>query len=145
MSTPRNAPCPCGSGRKHKLCCGPKERAREEAARASGVAYGPCEAPAAAAGMSCGQVQCAQPGRGAHICKLCGQTYTRCHAHRDAILTMLNGHVLRVHPEAVPDAVRKLLRSNAQLATIEAEAQRNPEMWAKLLSEIEKVRNAEAN
>src|SRR5215207_7366421 len=30
----RNAPCPCGSGRKHKLCCGEtraQERAREEA------------------------------------------------------------------------------------------------------------------
>lgn len=35
MSTvPRNAPCPCGSGRKHKLCCGTtqsQERAQREA------------------------------------------------------------------------------------------------------------------
>ena len=22
--TPRNAPCPCGSGRKYKKCCGPR-------------------------------------------------------------------------------------------------------------------------
>lgn len=25
----RNQPCPCGSGRKYKQCCGPKERARQ--------------------------------------------------------------------------------------------------------------------
>lgn len=33
-SVSRNAPCPCGSGRKHKLCCGTtrdQERARERA------------------------------------------------------------------------------------------------------------------
>jgi hypothetical protein len=33
-TTPRNAPCPCGSGRKHKLCCGTtrdQERARHRA------------------------------------------------------------------------------------------------------------------
>ncbi len=38
MSTvPRNAPCPCGSGRKHKLCCGTtqsQERATRDALRA---------------------------------------------------------------------------------------------------------------
>jgi hypothetical protein len=33
MKTPRNHPCPCGSGKKHKRCCGSAEsqmRARRE-------------------------------------------------------------------------------------------------------------------
>jgi hypothetical protein len=30
-ATSRNAPCPCGSGRKHKHCCGRARTAREEA------------------------------------------------------------------------------------------------------------------
>jgi hypothetical protein len=32
--TPRNAPCPCGSGRKFKQCCGPRSRTPEPAAEA---------------------------------------------------------------------------------------------------------------
>ena len=34
----RNAPCPCGSGRKYKLCCLAADEARERAARAAAVA-----------------------------------------------------------------------------------------------------------
>jgi hypothetical protein len=36
----RNAPCPCGSGRKYKNCCLPADEARERAARASAPAAG---------------------------------------------------------------------------------------------------------
>jgi hypothetical protein len=29
MKVGRNAPCPCGSGKKYKQCCGPAEEARD--------------------------------------------------------------------------------------------------------------------
>jgi hypothetical protein len=32
MTPPRNAPCPCGSGKKYKKCCGSEERANAERA-----------------------------------------------------------------------------------------------------------------
>jgi SEC-C motif len=34
---PRNAPCPCGSGRKHKLCCGLTRDEEQEAKRQASV------------------------------------------------------------------------------------------------------------
>src|SRR5262245_36891279 len=34
----RNAPCPCGSGRKYKVCCLAADEARERAARAAAAA-----------------------------------------------------------------------------------------------------------
>src|SRR5215212_1335025 len=34
----RNAPCPCGSGRKYKVCCLAADEARERAARAASAA-----------------------------------------------------------------------------------------------------------
>jgi hypothetical protein len=39
MSVGRNDPCPCGSGKKYKYCCLPKEREAERAARAEQQAH----------------------------------------------------------------------------------------------------------
>jgi SEC-C motif len=44
----RNEPCACGSGRKYKQCCLPKDEARDAAARAK-VAAAPPAPPADAA------------------------------------------------------------------------------------------------
>lgn len=48
MKTGRNDPCPCGSGRKYKACCLPKDEAAERAARSKQEAAAGAAEPAAA-------------------------------------------------------------------------------------------------
>ena len=51
MSVPRNDPCPCGSGKKYKKCCGSVIALQPVATAARGLQKG---APLAASGRSCG-------------------------------------------------------------------------------------------
>ena len=44
-TTGRNRPCPCGSGKKYKLCCLPAEPPRQVAPRIAGLASKPATRP----------------------------------------------------------------------------------------------------
>ena len=120
----RNDPCPCGSGSKYKKCC-----------LAKAVDCGPCDAPA-------GFDRCGAGSCGAVECRLCGKRYARCHRHHAEVQQMLHGHVLRTHPEMVPRIVDKLARNPVELAGVLEQARRAPELWSKLVAELEKRRPA---
>lgn len=119
--TSRNDPCPCGSGKKYKHCCVDKP-----------IYYGPC-------------VVCSATSCGAMACKLCDKRYARCHQHQIEAITLMRGHVLRVHPESVPALVDKLITNPKELAFVQAEAERNPELWSRLMQFIAKRHAATKN
>ncbi len=81
---------------------------------------------------------CGEPSCGAVGCNLCGKRYARCHEHHAEVQQMLRGHVLRAHPEAVPKIVDKLARNSVELAGVMEQARRAPELWSKLVAELEK-------
>lgn len=130
ISPARNAPCPCGSGKKYKHCCANKP-----------VNYGPCAAPASPEGDRYNGEACGAPGCGAIGCRRCDHTYAHCHAHHADVNTMMRGHVLRCHPETIPNAIKRLVRNEEALAKVHAEAERHPEMWENLLDYIKRSGN----
>lgn len=44
------------------------------------------------------------------------------------------GHILRVHPESIPHIVDRILNDATQVALVEQEAAREPELWRRLIS-----------
>lgn len=115
----RNDPCSCGSGKKYKRCCLPNEKPTD---------FAPC-------------VVCHQQGRGQTDCALCAKRYSFCSAHAADVAQAMHGHHLRVHPESVPWAVEKIVSDKESLATIREQAERNPELWAKLVAYIAERQN----
>lgn len=121
----RNEPCVCGSGKKYKHCCLGKV---VPAVPASTSPFGACEGPGTQ-GMLGGE-RCGRPGCGVDECKLCGKRYVRCHAHHEAIRTMLHGHVLRVHPETLPKSkFLEILKNPVMMNGLRQQHERSPELW----------------
>ena len=128
----RNDPCPCGSGNKYKKCCLGKA-----------IDHGPCQGPHASGCQEEADSRCGADSCGAMVCKLCGKKYAHCHSHHDAIRTMMNGHVLRVHPETIPSAqFDKLLKDDVQMDLLRKRAAGSPELWARLFEYINERKRA---
>jgi len=125
MGIGRNELCHCGSGKKYKRCCIDEQvsPSPNQPQAAATVEYGPC-------------VRCGKPGCGARVCKLCDKRHPHCHEHQDDSHTTMTGHILRVHPEAVPKVVEKLMANEVELALIRKQAERAPELWQPLMSYI---------
>lgn len=130
----RNEPCYCGSGKKFKKCCIDKPPTN----------YGPCEAVVTKAGA---QSRCGLPSSGALECKFCAvdpslkeraRRYAYCRSHGSIVSMMMEGHIVRVHPEKVPEAMRKIAQDHRQLTSLRARAAESPEMWGRQLAEVEK-------
>ncbi len=113
----RNDPCPCGSNKKHKHCCLNKP-----------VDYGPC--------FWCGTAGC-----GAMVCNICDKRHPHCHDHRNDAAIAMRGHVLRVHPEKVPNVVARLMKNEAEMAVVRMQAEQQPEFWKRLMEYIAERQN----
>ena len=116
----RNDPCPCGSGKKYKKCCIDKPGS-----------YGPCD------GHGASGSRCGEPATGVLACKFCGKRYAGCKAHHTDVHTMMSGHVLRTHPEEVPDVLDDLLGKPEMLTQIGLQYADDPEPWEKLMTCLE--------
>jgi len=116
----RNDPCPCGSGKKYKKCCLGKSSS-----------YGPCD------GHGANGSRCGEPATGVLACKFCGKRYAGCKAHHADAHTMMSGHVLRTHPEEVPDSLDEILRKPEMLAQIGAQYVEDPAPWENLMACLE--------
>lgn len=71
---------------------------------------------------------------GGKVCRICSKVYAACHAHLRELGITMNGHVLRVHPEHVPELIDKLSAS-ARMEFRRKHAQ-EPDLWAKLIAAI---------
>jgi hypothetical protein len=111
----RNDPCPCGSGKKFKHCCIDKAQAAQP--------------PRTSQIMLCTVCRDAKAVN-ALACKVCGKRYGFCSAHAAAASGNMNGHVMRVHPEVIPDLRKKLQEQPEVLADIMEKAKGDPENWA---------------
>lgn len=49
----------------------------------------------------------------------------------------MRGHILRVHPEKVPDVVDNLMKSEKDMAALRMRLEREPELWKRLFEFIE--------
>lgn len=128
----RNDPCPCGSGKKYKKCCLGKE-----------ISHGPCNGPPMPGSRGEVDDRCGKDSCGSVVCKSCAKKYAHCHEHRGVIHTMMNGHVLRVHPELIPPSqFDKLLKDDVQMDLLRKQAAKSPELWARLFEYIDERKRA---
>lgn len=66
-------------------------------------------------------------------CSICEKKYAYCVEHISEVQHAMSGHVLRVHPEKVPEVVDKLMADAASMAVIREQHRITPEYWSKLL------------
>jgi hypothetical protein len=128
--TERNAPCPCGSGKKYKKCCllaapsGPPCKFREP-----GLDHG-----------------CGAPSTGTMVCKFCRQALACCAEHKTSVSYLLEDHVLRRHPEHIPEVIDALIASPEHLANFRTEVSKlDPSMWTHVWEVFERRRAETAN
>lgn len=119
MKVGRNDPCPCGSGEKYKRCCMDKQLRTP---------------PSGAHCAHCGSTQ-VKAGFG---CDYCPNRYHFCAEHAANVRILAEGHVARVHPEKVPEAMAKLAASPRDLADLRRRAAERPDLWGAQLVEVEK-------
>ncbi len=63
-------------------------------------------------------------------CKLCDKTYLSCHAHREVVHVTMNGHVLRVHPETLPqEKFNEILDNKEVMDGLREQRRLAPELW----------------
>lgn len=96
----KNGPCPCGSGKKYKLCCLSRDTT-------------PCDA-------------CGAPATSADVCDIpgCIWTVATCPLHRTDVETVKQGHRIRTHFDLFPGAVHDIASSrDATRAYEQAETQ----------------------
>jgi hypothetical protein len=120
--TERNETCGCGSGKKYKKCCLQTDQAKVKA-------------------MQCCVPGCAARGIGTLRCSICGKERPHCAAHVQETTQVMNGHVLRVHPEEIPETIDELMKRPAAMAALEVQMKAEPALWEKLRLEIDKRRN----
>ena len=110
----RNDPCPCGSGKKHKHCCLGKK-----------PVLGPCDTHFMSEDSAC-----SAPGVGLLECKICRKAYLHCGEHQGVVLQAIRGHVLRTHPETIPEKqFDRLLADTDSMAELREQAAHEPELW----------------
>ncbi len=56
-------------------------------------------------------------------------------------MILVKGHVLRNHPEKVPNVVKELMASAEQMAKVREQYATQPELWQKLIDYIELRKN----
>jgi SEC-C motif len=132
MKTWRDEDCPCGSGKRFKKCCMRK--------KFSSI---PCAGPGTG-----GHVICGRPSEASFVCTVClaskrGMQYGYCAVHKDQVRILCNGHIIRTHPETVPQMVENVARNPEALAVVREEAKRDPARWKKLVDAIDALPSAE--
>jgi hypothetical protein len=129
VSADRNAPCPCGSGKKWKKCC---------LLTPSGP---PCDAWEPSRGL-----HCQKPSSGRVACRLCDKKLHFCPAHENDCAQNLRGHILRVHPESLPGVLDDMIRHPHKLEAFKAGiAPSDPSMWTHFFEVLERRRKEKAN
>ncbi len=63
------------------------------------------------------------------------------HDHRNDAAIAMRGHVLRVHPEKVPNVVARLMKNEAEMAVVRMQAEQQPEFWKRLMEYIAERQN----
>jgi hypothetical protein len=117
-----NAPCPCESGKKYRDCC--RVNTQPEAV------------------TSCFANDCVHKPEGRYVCRHCPKAYVSCDTHKDDAATALQGHVIRLHPESVPEVVKQIAADGEKTAEIERVEAQQPGEFTKLLAAIHKLRAA---
>ena len=136
MSAPgRNDPCPCGSGKKYKKCC-------LLATSARGVG-GVTSAPAMHYDR-CGWKDCGRTATGSVGCGFCDRRHAYCHQHGGDATTLMRGHILRHHPEEIPEVVSRFVEDESAMGAVRAEAERYPALWEKFLGYVATLERGEA-
>ena len=125
----RDDDCPCGSGKKFKKCCMRKSFPRI-----------PCAGPGTG-----GHVVCGRPSEASFVCTVClalnkrsmRAQYGYCTAHEVQVRILCNGHIIRNHPETVPEMVENVARDVGALTEVREAAKRDPGRWKKLIDAID--------